>query len=435
MRNTLSVSPADFSIPNILEWGRNFDHFVLLNSNKDSQFQNDSYSVYDWLVAAGSVELLPEDLNLFPALKDFHSDNADWIFGYMSYDIKNQLENLSSDNPDRTHAPSYRFFRPEFVITCVNGAISIHYLEGNESQARMAIDNIRKSRFRYSDKNSEEIIANVSREKYISTFEKIRRHIQLGNIYEMNYCVEFFSEDALIDPPSVYQRLNEVSPMPFSAFVHTDEFYVMCASPERYLAKRNNKIISQPIKGTAKRNQDPATDQQIRTQLSTDPKERSENVMIVDMVRNDLSRTAAKGSVKVEELFGIKTFRLLHQMVSTVVSEVKPVVHFTDVIAKSFPMGSMTGAPKINAMKLIDEFEDSKRAIFSGSIGYITPDGDFDLNVVIRSIVYNANDKYLSYMAGSAITINATAEKEYEEVLLKAASMKQVLTEKKQHAG
>ena len=204
----------------------------------------------------------------------------------------------------------------------------------------------------------------------------------------------------------------------------------MCASPERFLARRGKKIISQPVKGTARRGATISEDKLILETLKNDPKEQAENVMIVDLVRNDLSHHAYRGSVKVEELFGLKSFRQIHQMVSTITSEIKNDVPFSEVIKNAFPMGSMTGAPKIRAMELIEEYENTKRGIYSGAIGYITPGGDFDFNVIIRSIIYNSENRYLSFMAGSAITIGADAEKEYEECLLKAVTMNKVLTVK-----
>jgi len=244
----------------------------------------------------------------------------------------------------------------------------------------------------------------------------------------MNYCVEFFSGNASIHPATLFQRLCEISPMPFSCYYKNDDQHLMCASPERFLARRGGKIISQPIKGTAKRGRTREEDEQMKIRLRHDAKEQSENVMIVDLVRNDLSRTAARKSVQVEELFGIYTFRQLHHMISTVISEMREGVHWTEIIRHAFPMGSMTGAPKIRAMQLIDAFESTMRGLYSGAVGYVTPDGDFDFNVVIRSILYNSDLDYLSFMVGSAITINSDAAKEYEECLLKAKAMMEVLT-------
>ena len=246
----------------------------------------------------------------------------------------------------------------------------------------------------------------------------------------MNFCHEFYAENAIVDPFEVYLKLNRVSPMPFSCFYRNKDKYLMCASPERFLKKEGSKIISQPIKGTIKRGVTPKEDEALKNQLLNDPKERSENVMIVDLVRNDLSRTAKKGSVKVDELFGIYSFPQVQQMISTVSAEVKEEHHFVDVIKYAFPMGSMTGAPKIKAMELIEKYETTKRGLYSGTAGYITPAGDFDFNVVIRSILYNASEKYLSFTVGNAITHNSISESEYEECLLKAKAMFEVLENK-----
>ena len=211
--------------------------------------------------------------------------------------------------------------------------------------------------------------------------------------------------------------------MPFASFYKQNQNVLMGASPERYLCKRGDKLYSQPIKGTYRRGKNPEEDKQLKTALRDDLKEQTENVMIVDLVRNDLSRTAAKSSVKVEELFGMYTFPQVHQLISTVSSTLKSDVHFTEAIRCSYPMGSMTGAPKISAMKLIDQYEKTKRELYSGSVGYIDPYGNFDFNVVIRSLLYDTQKQYLSLTVGGAITNQSDAEKEYEECLLKAKAI------------
>ncbi len=214
---------------------------------------------------------------------------------------------------------------------------------------------------------------------------------------------------------------------PFAVFFRNHTQYLLSASPERYIRKEGNKIISQPIKGTAKRFEDPVQDEKSKQELAQSAKERTENIMIVDLVRNDLAHTSRKGSVKVEELCEIYTFRQVHQMISTVVSEVEPTTHPITILKTTFPMGSMTGAPKISAMKLIEALEETKRGLYSGAVGYFTPNGDFDFNVIIRSILYNSHEQYLSFSVGSAITAEAAPEKEYEECLLKANAMLNVL--------
>jgi len=414
------------SLQQFISWGNQQDHFMLLNSNRQST-PSDSYGNYDLLIAAGSLEEINSG-NAFQSLNDLQ-ERGDWLFGYLSYDIKNQVEKLSSKNFDGIGAPDFLFFRPKYVIEIKDGKACIHYIE--ETDDEKSLGDLMHSIQEWKPKKAEEYIpeiqARVAREEYLSAVEGIRKHLARGDIYEMNYCMEFYSEGALIDAGQTYLRLNERSPMPFSAFMHFNSLSLMCASPERFLARRGSKIISQPIKGTARRGGNEDEDQRIAEQLRNDPKEKSENVMIVDLVRNDLSRTAAKGSVVVEELFGVKTFRQLHQLESTVVSKVKEGVTNAEIIRNAFPMGSMTGAPKIRAMEIIEDMEATRRGVYSGTLGYIRPDGDFDFNVIIRSLVYESEKKYLSYMAGSAITYACQAEKEYEECLLKAASMNVVI--------
>jgi len=243
----------------------------------------------------------------------------------------------------------------------------------------------------------------------------------------MNFCQEFFAEGVRIDPLSMFDRLNQHSKAPFSAYYRLRDRYLLCASPERFLKKEGAKIISQPIKGTIRRGGDPKEDLGLKNQLASSEKDRSENVMIVDLVRNDLGRSCKAGSVEVEELFGIYGFNQVWQMISTVKGELEEGEDGIDAIRRAFPMGSMTGAPKVRSMQLIEEYEQSKRGLYSGAVGYIRPDGDFDFNVVIRSLLYNAADQYLSFQVGGAIVFDSVAEKEYEECLLKAKGILDVL--------
>jgi len=267
----------------------------------------------------------------------------------------------------------------------------------------------------------------ISFEHYIEKANQFLEAIQRGQVYEANFCMEFFAENAQIKPLHVYQKLNQISKPPFAAFFKNNNNFILSASPERYLKKTANKLISQPIKGTSKRYENSILDEESKNYLAINPKERSENIMIVDLVRNDLSKTATKGSVQVEELCKVYSFKQVHQMISTIVSEVEHHLSPVSIIQSSFPMGSMTGAPKIAAMELIEQIEETKRGLYSGSIGYFTPSGDFDFNVVIRSILYNQSNKYLSFSVGSAITAEAIPENEYNECLLKAKAMFDVL--------
>lgn len=249
----------------------------------------------------------------------------------------------------------------------------------------------------------------------------------MGDIYEANFCQEFYAENAVINPLERYLKLNAISSPPFAVFLKLTDLYLLSASPERFIRKQDNKIISQPIKGTARRATDKDVDRKLAQALESDPKERSENIMITDLVRNDLSRTATHNSVQVEELCKLHTFKQVHQLITTVTSEVSERTSFVDVLKTTFPMGSMTGAPKESAMNIIEQLEETKRGLYSGTVGYITPNGDADFNVVIRSILYNSSNNYLSFSVGSAITIKSIPEKEFEECLLKAKAMLEVL--------
>jgi para-aminobenzoate synthetase component 1 len=268
----------------------------------------------------------------------------------------------------------------------------------------------------------------ISQQEYISIINKLKQHILRGDCYEINFCQEFFAESTDINPFDIYKKLGTVSPNPFSALYRMNDQWLICASPERFLKKQGNKILSQPIKGTSIRiKNDEGRDEQSKYELLHSTKDRSENVMVVDLVRNDLAKICKEGTVKVDELYGVYSFPQVHQMISTVSGELDSSNSFYDIIKATFPMGSMTGAPKKSAMELIEKYEQTKRGIFSGAVGYISPDRDFDFNVVIRSIMYNAASGYLSFQAGSGITFYSDPEKEWEECLMKAEAMKKVL--------
>lgn len=386
---------------------------------------NNYASTFQWLLAIGNKRELKIENNgsqPFEKLKDFHKNTN--IFGFLSYDLKNDTETLSSQNYDALQFPVMHFFEPKILLTQKNNVLNI--LADNPQKVLETIKNA-EIISRPQKRDIDAIKARISKSEYIEKIKSIQREIQYGNIYEMNFCQEFFAENSIINPFEVYAALNEVSKMPFSGFYALDNKFVLCASPERFLQKKGQKIISQPIKGTIKRSANSLEDEALKNQLRNDEKERSENVMIVDLVRNDLSKIAERASVKVDELFGVYSYPKVHQMTSTVSAILNPSNHFVDAIEACFPMGSMTGAPKISAMKIIEQHEHTKRGIYSGSIGYILQNEDFDFNVVIRSILYNGDNQYLSFTVGSAITILSNPEKEYEECILKAKAIFEVL--------
>ena len=378
-----------------------------LNSNDNSgifTFGSEA-CIYD------SSELALAKLQVF-----LDENKGNYIFGCLNYNLKNEIELIQCKNDDLLRFPLVHFWIPEFVIKIENG--SRHYLKGNKTSESEELLND----FFNQDKKEtflSEIIsfsARTNKENYLKNVVKIKSLLQQGEIYEMNYCQEYFAENIKINNPfEMYFKLNTITKAPFSAFLNTENHQVFCGSPERFLQKKGNKLISQPIKGTAARGNSEKEDLANKETLQNKQKERSENIMIVDLVRNDFSKIAHKNSVVVDELCAIYSFETVHQMISTVSSEVKENTSFTDIIRATFPMGSMTGAPKLNAMKYIDELEDFSRGIYAGSIGYIEPNGDFDFNVIIRSLVFNKEDKYLSCAVGGAITILSEPEEEYAE--------------------
>lgn len=405
------------------------DSFLFLNSN--SPVFKDHEANYNRLAAVGvksSVKGSGE--SDFEKLRTFLDENKDWAFGWFTYELKDQIERLGSSNFDGIEMPVLYFFRPEFLFVEDENGLSVGYDDerNSEEDVNVVIRAVQETPNPVSHYKVPTIQSRVDKVDYIEAVRSIKEHIQYGDVYEMNYCIEHYAENVAIDPALVFKKLNQNNPAPFSCFCKCDGKYLISASPERFLKKTGSKVISQPMKGTIKRGADEAEDIELKTQLRVSEKERAENVMIVDLVRNDLSKTAKPKSVEVEELFGVYTFPQVHQMISTVKAQAKEDVHPVDIIKSAFPMGSMTGAPKVRAMQLIEEFEITKRGLFSGSVGYFTPEGDFDLNVVIRSIVFNSENKYLSFMTGGAITINSDPDKEYEECKLKAQALIEALS-------
>ncbi|WP_316806292.1 anthranilate synthase component I family protein [Pedobacter agri] len=402
-----------------LHWANQFDVCCLLDSNQYPDF----YSAYDFILAADvQAELKCNSGKAFEQLKAFQEVNKQWLFGFFSYDLKNEIEDLVSKNTDHLHFPELYFFVPKYLIAVKNGKAEV--LIGDDA----ILNEINAFKPEKSESTGQLSIGRrLSKTAYLNKVEKLKEHIIRGDIYEVNFCQEFFAENAKINPVETFGLLNDISPTPFAGFLKVYEHYILSATPERFLAKRGSKLISQPIKGTARRSADSKEDKQIKTQLRNDVKEQSENVMIVDLVRHDLTKSAVKGSVKVEELFGIYSFPQVHQMISTITCELDPTIHFVDAIKDAFPMGSMTGAPKVKAMELIEHYEETKRGVYSGSFGCISPDGNFDFNVIIRSIIYNSTNQYLSFQVGGAITYQSDPEKEYEECLLKASAILKVL--------
>ena len=422
---TFSVENSEEFKKNLLSWGSQFQEIAWLDSNEYELKTGE----YEAILAVEAFTAIKTDyLDAFDKLKEFQETTADWIFGYLSYDLKNDVEQLKSSNFDGLHFPDLYFFQPQKLILIRNDKIEFHYLRMVDDEIEADFDEIhRQSSLPKAKHTGVKVKARISREGYLQKLEKMLDHIHRGDIYEANFCQEFYAENADIDPFEIYRSLNKISTPPFAVFLQLENFHLISASPERYLKKKGENLLSQPIKGTARRAEEVEEDLRIAAELASDPKEKSENVMIVDLVRNDLSRIAKKGSVEVDELCKVYTFRQVHQLISSVRAQLAEGIPPVEALRTSFPMGSMTGAPKISAMKIIEKLEESKRGLYSGAVGYFTPEGDFDFNVVIRSILYNSENKYLSFSVGGAITAKSDPQKEYEECLLKARAMREVL--------
>jgi len=424
-KNTRTIDNPGLLKQQLLQWADQFQEVVFLDSNDYHQ----QYSGYDCVLAVDAFTSIKTDYhNAFEELMQYQQLANDWLFGYLSYDLKNDTEKLQSANFDGLDFPDLFFFQPKKLFLLKGNQLEIQYLRLCDYEIEHDFNEVQNYPQSAINNPSLTIRQRITKEDYVSKVNKMLGHIHRGDIYEANFCMEFYAEDAQIEPIVTYRKLNNISKPPFAAFFKNNGQYLLCASPERYLRKQGTKIISQPIKGTAKRFSDKVLDENSKAELERNPKERSENIMIVDLVRNDLSRTASKGSVEVEELCGIYTFEQVHQMISTIVSNVDDSVSPVEILRTTFPMGSMTGAPKISALNIIEELEETKRGLYSGAVGYFTPDNDFDFNVVIRSILYNARKKYVSFSVGSAITAKAKADSEYEECLLKAKAMFSVLS-------
>ena len=410
----------------LLKWSQQFEDVIWLDSNDYHQH----YGSYDAILAVDAFTSIKTDyLKAFSKLKEYQTLTNDWIFGYLTYDLKNDLEDLKSENFDGLEFPDLYFFQPKKLFLIKDNIVETHYLKMVENELEDDLIDIKQ----VSKSTSKEIKSNIKiklrihKDEYFEKINRLLSHIHRGDLYEANFCQEFYAEDTLINPLETYNKLNQISRPPFATFLKCGTKFLLSASPERYLKKEGNTVISQPIKGTAKRSDNIIEDQALKHQLEHSEKDRSENIMIVDLVRNDLSHTAIKGSVEVLELCKIFTFDQVHQMISTIISKIEDGTNPVEVIKTTFPMGSMTGAPKISAMRIIEELEETKRGLYSGAVGYFTPDGDFDFNVIIRSILYNESKNYVSYSVGGAITAKSNPHDEYEECLIKAKAMRDVL--------
>lgn len=419
----LADLPADFRA-RALQWAVQFPHCAYYEHNDLQASAAGTFS--RMLAVARSAPQAPGSLASLAAYASVSTQLP--TCGFVTYDVKNEIERLSSQNFSGFDWPMLHFFQPE---TCLRWQADTLQLEGQTAGVLAAI--LATEVPAAPPLAVPALRPRLPRADYLQAVASVREDILNGEVYELNLCQEFYAKSVRLDPVAIFQRLNEVSPAPYASFLRHHDHYLLCASPELFIAKEQAIIRSQPIKGTRRRGATPADDEQQRLALLHDEKERAENLMIVDLVRNDLARVAGTGTVRVPELFGTYGFQHVWQLISTVEAELRPEVGLADILRATFPMGSMTGAPKIRAMELIEHYEASRRGLYSGSLGYLLPNGNFAFNVVIRSLQYRADTGYLSLQVGSAITYDSVPEQEYAECLLKARgaleALKTVITE------
>jgi len=352
---------------------------------------------------------------------DFRKEHGGWWFGYFGYDMKNQIELLSSQNADRVEAPDMYMMQPQLLIEVDHAEKCVNVLSG--SLRGMSVN----KHFQESEWYISGLQESVDQYRYEQWIRESQSGIRDGDFYEINLSHQLYSEFGG-DGFQLYRDMRQAGPVPFGAYLEIDAMQICSLSPERFLQKNGSVLRSQPIKGTSARDSNLQTDADKLKELKNE-KNLAENLMIVDLVRHDLSKVSVEGSVKVTKLFEVQSFKTVHQLISTVESTLSPGTDPVHVIRACFPMGSMTGAPKIRVMKVIEELEDYKRGIYSGTIGYFNPENDFDFNVVIRTAIIKNN--FLYYSVGGAITSDSDPAEEWEETILKAKALTGVIKKEK----
>ena len=415
---TLPLDPAtlDTVKTQLLRWASQFSYCLFLD-NCESEV--DRYGQYEVLVGIGKQGAA---IQHFEEMEAVHNQ---WIMGGLPYELRHRFEPSLMREEGRPERPEVAFFVPETVISIRRGASEL-VIEGPENEVEKWIFSPPLPIIHPSSNIPPDFSSNFTQTEYLAAVDHIRDHIREGDFYELNLSQRFIAPYELEDPVNLFRRLTALSPVPFAAFFKFEEQYLLCASPERFLQLTDDRLLTQPIKGTAARGQTLAEDKALREQLYYSPKERGENVMIVDLCRNDLYRSCHTNSVAVPHLFEIQPYPTLFQMVSTIVGEKRADISVPEVLSHTFPAGSMTGAPKVMSMEMIDRYERINRGLYAGSVGYFAPSGDFDLNVVIRSLMYDDMEKQLSYHVGGAITYDSNPQAEYEETLLKAMAIRKL---------
>jgi para-aminobenzoate synthetase component 1 len=354
--------------------------------------------------------------------------------GYFGYDLGRRLEKLPS-------VAAADIDMPELAVGLYDWAVVVDHLQkrtwlvGQGRDERTfahwdaLLERVQSKRFVPSVpfKVLSPVRSNFDRDAYAAAFRRVQRHIQLGDCYQVNLTQRFRAR-AAGDAWQAYLRLREINPAPFSAFLDFPDGKVLCSSPERFLRVEGDRVETKPIKGTRPRAPIAANDRKLADALRASAKDRAENVMIVDLLRNDLGKSCVPGSIRVSKLFDVESFASVHHLVSTIEGRLAPGQHALDLLAGSFPGGSITGAPKVRAMQIIEELEPHRRSVYCGCIGYVGFDGNMDLNIAIRTLVQHGEHVYA--WAGGGVVADSDEQAEYQESLDKAAALLAVLGER-----
>jgi len=404
-----------------------FDWIDLITSINSNEYtfidSNDGNYTFAW----GSESELVQTKFSSDLLLDFETKHSkQYLFGYLGYDAKTRFfESEESRNPDFHKLAESIFYVPKHILFKKNKELVYFGTVAGFNEFKSITIKEYKS---INTIDSLKLICNTDFNTYQKNIASIHNHLQQGNIYEMNYCINFTATNTDLNCIETFKKLKKNTKAPFSTIFKFNTTLILSASPERFFNKLGKTILSQPIKGTAPRDSNKEKDLKIQKALLNNQKEISENIMIVDLVRNDLSKIANKNSVSVPELCKLYSFETVHQLISTVKADIPNDLTFSEIVKHTFPMGSMTGAPKLSAIKIIEDIETFKRNIYSGTIGFIDPDNNMDFSVVIRSIIHNLATKTTSISVGGAITIKSTAKGEYDECLLKLKKIEESIT-------
>lgn len=403
-----------------LSWASKFDQYTFLDSN--DYVHGFGLEQFDWMLGVSKNENC-DAFNHNP--QDILSSKQDELFFFhFNYDLKNVLEPcLNSNNPSVIDVNQVYIQNPEVILYSKDNQIYYINVLGQFSQEdRFDLLNGKLSKKEYHIN----IRANWAKKDYSKAFNQCMEYLEQGHIYEMNLCQEYSIEKFNVEPEQFFIDLNNQAKSPFASCMKVNNYYIFSASPERFIYNKDKHLVSQPIKGTRPRKWTKEEDNAQKKALLNSIKETSENKMIVDLVRNDLSLFAKKGSVRVDELCKIYSFPNVHQMISSVSCELENHSKIWNAILGAFPMGSMTGVPKMRCMEIIDELESFSRGSYSGTIGFSMP-GFIDSNVLIRSVFYNKSEDIARCVIGGAITIRSNMDEEFEECQVKINGIVKVL--------